>query len=316
MPPTFQLAPLHGITNRVFRNAFAKHFTGLDSAMAPFVLSVHASDARGAHFKDLLPEYNARLPLVPQILGNDAEGFICTTNLIAGLGYTEVNWNLGCPYPMVTNKRRGAGLLPYPHLVRQFLEAVCARQTVALSVKLRLGLANAGEILEIMPILNAFPLKRVIIHPRIGSQLYAGDVDLEGFSVAAALSAHPVAYNGDIKSVAFFESLQQRFPFVDEWMLGRGAVSNPFLPGLLKGGALPADPVERFRAFHDELYFSYREVLEGQKHVLDKMKELWTYFEQSLPAGAEAYKGLAKAMTFQAYDVAVRSVFSCAAWQA
>ncbi len=314
MPTTFQLAPLHGITNRVFRNAFAKHFAGLDSAMAPFVLSVHASDARGAHFRDLLPEYNTRLPIVPQILGNDAEGFVNTADLISGLGYTEVNWNLGCPYPMVTNKRRGAGLLPHPQLIRQFLEAVCSRQTVALSVKLRLGLADAREILEIIPILNGFPLKRVIIHPRVGAQLYGGNVDLDGFLAAAALSVHPVSYNGDIRSVAFFDSLQQRFPFVDEWMIGRGAISNPFLPGILKGGGLPADPVERFRAFHDELYFSYREVLEGQKHVLDKMKELWTYFEQSLHAGAEAYKGLAKAMTFPAYEAAVRMVFSGAAW--
>lgn len=316
MPPILQLAPLHGITNRVFRNVFAKHFAGFDSAMAPFVLSVHASDARGTHFKDLLPEYNTRLPLVPQILGNDAQGFVGTAQLIAELGYTEVNWNLGCPYPMVTNKRRGAGLLPYPHLVRQFLETVCAKLPVSLSVKLRLGLAHAREILEIMPVLNDFPLARIIIHPRIGSQLYAGAVDLEGFSAAAALSVHPVMYNGDIRNVDFFETLQQRFPFVDGWMIGRGAISNPFLSGLLKGVAMPADVVARFRAFHDELYFSYREVLEGQKHVLDKMKELWTYFGRSLTAGAEAYKSLAKAMTFPAYESAVRLVFTTATWQA
>lgn len=315
MPPILQLAPLHGVTNRVFRNAFAKHFSGFDGAMAPFILSVHASDARGAHFRDLLPEYNTRLSVVPQILGNDAEGFVCTARLVAGLGYGEANWNLGCPYPMVTNKKRGAGLLPHPHLVRQFLEVACAGSTIPISVKLRLGLADAGEILEIMPILNSFPLERVIIHPRVGAQLYGGDVDLEGFSAAAALSVHPVTYNGDIRSVSTFQSLQRRFPLVDQWMIGRGVVSNPFLPELIRGNSLPSDPVGRFKAFHDELYFSYRELLDGQKHVLDKMKELWTYFGQSLTAGAEAYKGLAKAMTFPAYEAAVRVVFSGATWQ-
>lgn len=315
MPLNLQLAPLHGITNRVFRNAFAKHFGGFDSAMAPFILSVHASDARGAHFKDLLPEYNARLPVVPQVLGNDADGFIATATIIAGLGYAEVNWNLGCPYPMVTNKKRGAGLLPHPPLVRQFLAVACSRSPLPVSVKLRLGLVAAGEIMEIMPVLNEFPLKRVIIHPRVGAQLYGGSVDLEGFSAAAELSAHPVTYNGDIRSVACLDSLRLRFPSVDEWMIGRGALSDPFLPGLLKGGVLPPDPVGRFRAFHDELYFSYREVLEGQKHVLDKMKELWTYFGPSLPAEAEAYKALAKAMTFTAYEAAARHVFSMATWR-
>jgi len=315
MPTTLQLAPLHGITNRVFRNALAKHFSGFDGAMAPFIQSVHASDARGVHFRDLLPEYNTRLPVVPQILGNDAEGFVCTAKLVAGLGYGEVNWNLGCPYPMVTSKKRGAGLLPHPLLVRQFLEAACVSTTVPISVKLRLGLVDAAEILAIMPILNAFPLRRVIIHPRIGTQLYDGAVDLEGFGKAAALSVHPVSYNGDIKDVATFQFLQRRFIQVDEWMIGRGAVANPFLPVLIKGGVLPEDPVGTMKAFHDELYLSYREILDGQKHVLDKMKELWTYFRLSLPAGAEAYKSLTKAMTFPAYETAVCSVFSCASWK-
>jgi len=315
MLPILQLAPLHGITNRVFRNAFARHFSGFDSAMAPFILSVHAADARGAHFKDLWPEYNTRLPVVPQILGNDAAGFVATAKLVATLGYSEVNWNLGCPYPMVTNKRRGAGLLPHPDLVAAFLDEVCVRLALPVSVKLRLGLDDPREILAIMPVLNGFPLKRIIIHPRVGTQLYGGTVDLEGFQQAAALSVHPVGYNGDIKDVATFQSLQQRFPLVDEWMIGRGAVSNPFLPALIKSGALPEDPVGTFSAFHDEVYFGYREILEGQKHVLDKMKELWTYFELSLPAEPGVYKSLAKAMTFPAYEAAARSVFSCAAWQ-
>ncbi len=315
MPPILQLAPLHGVTNRVFRNAFAKRFCGFDSAMAPFILSVPASDARGAHFKDLLPEYNIRLPVVPQILSNDAEDFAITANLVAGLGYAEVNWNLGCPYPMVTNKLRGAGLLPHPDLVKSFLESACGRSTVPISVKLRLGLDDAKEILEIMPILNEYPLRRVIIHPRVGSQLYGGIVDLEGFSAAAAISAHPVTYNGDIRDVASFESLQLRFPQIDEWMIGRGAMCNPFLPGLIKGSSLPPDPVGTISDFHDELYFSYREILDGQRHVLDKMKELWTYFGQSLPAEAEAYKCLAKALTFPAYEAATRSVFSGATWR-
>lgn len=310
-----QLAPLHGVTNRVFRNAFARRFGGLDSAMAPFILSVPSSDARGAHFKDLLPEYNTRLPVVPQILSNDAADFVTTANRVAEFGYAEVNWNLGCPYPMVTNKLRGAGLLPHPDLVKSFLEAVCERSTMPISVKLRLGLDDAGEILEIMPILNEFPLKRVIIHPRVGSQLYGGLVDLEGFSAAAGISAHPVTYNGDIRDVVSFESLQRRFPRIDEWMIGRGAVCNPFLPGLINGSSLPSDPVGAMSGFHDELYFGYREILDGQRHVLDKMKELWTYWGQSLPAEAEAYKCLAKAMTFPAYEAAARSLFSGATWR-
>ena len=132
--------------------------------------------------------------------------------MLADFGYGEVNWNLGCPYPMVTGKRRGAGLLPYPGAIKAFLDEACARSALPISVKLRLGLVDPREILAVMPALNAFPLRRVIIHPRIGAQMYEGDVDLDGFAEAAALCAHDVMYNGDIRNVADFESIRTRFP--------------------------------------------------------------------------------------------------------
>lgn len=284
--------------------------------MAPFILSVHATDGKGAHFKDLLPEYNRRVPVIPQILGNDASGFVATARVLADFGYGEVNWNLGCPYPMVTGKRRGAGLLPHPDAIKAFLDETCARSALPVSVKLRLGLDDRREILAVMPVLNAFPLRRVIIHPRIGAQMYEGDVDLDGFAEAAALCAHEMMYNGDIRDAAGFEAYRKRFPGITGWMIGRGAVSNPFLPDLIKGSPLPADPVAVVRAFHDDIYFGYREILEGQKHVLDKMKELWTYLARSIDDEGEAVKAIIKAKTFAAYEAAVRECFSGARWRA
>ncbi|MBN2875490.1 MAG: tRNA-dihydrouridine synthase family protein [Spirochaetales bacterium] len=275
------MAPLHGITNRIFRKAWFKHFAGLDAAMAPFILGVPTSSASDTHYKDLVPVRGATVPLVPQILGNDAAHFVETAKVLATMGYDEVNWNLGCPYPMVTKKKRGAGLLPFPDLVAAFLERVCSALTVSVSVKLRLGLRDRRELLALVPVLNQFPLRRVVIHPRVGTQMYGGTVDLDGFEEASGALAHEVVYNGDIRDVPTFESLQKRFSRIDTWMLGRGAVADPFLPGLIKGGALPQQPAMVIRAFHDELYIDYREALDGQRHVLDKMKELWGYLGQS-----------------------------------
>jgi tRNA-dihydrouridine synthase len=278
--------------------------------MAPFILAVQGSRVTDPHYKDLVPERNAKVPLVPQLLGNDAAVFVATAAVLARMGYTEVNWNLGCPYPMVTNKRRGAGLLPHPGLIEAFLEHACADSPIPISVKLRLGLKDPREILDIIPILNRFPLRRVIIHPRIGSQMYGGTVDLEGFAAASSLSFHELVYNGDIADVPTFERLRSRFHRISGWMIGRAAVSNPFLPGLIKGGALPPDPVAPIKAFHDELYFEYREALDGQRHVLDKMKELWTYLGQSFPGAGETLKKIAKSTGFPGYETAVRQVFS------
>ena len=310
MLPTLYLAPLHGVTNRIFRRAWFRHFSGFDAAMAPFILSVQSSRATDPHYKDLVTERDAKVPLVPQVLSNDAAGFVETATVLSTMGYTEVNWNLGCPYPMVTNKRRGAGLLPHPGLIEAFLEHACGHSPLPLSVKLRLGLEDPREILGVIPVLNQYPLSGVFIHPRIATQMYGGSVDLEGFAEASRLSVHEVVYNGDISDVPAFEALRARFPRVSGWMIGRAAVSDPFLPGLIKGGSLPPDPGASIRAFHDGLYFDYREALDGQRHVLDKMKELWSYLGRSFPDSGEALKKIAKSTTFPGYETIVRQVFT------
>ncbi len=309
------LAPLHGVTNRVFRSVYLRRFPGFDAAFAPFILSVAAGGITERHLKDLLPDARYPVPLVPQILGKDAAGFVATAEAIAGLGYTEVNWNLGCPYPMVAGKGRGSGLLPHPDRIAAFLDEVCPRLSIPLSVKLRLGMRDRGEILRLMPLLNGYPLKEVIIHARLGVQMYKGDVDLEGFERAAALCGHPVAYNGDIADAAGLEALRSRFPGVTRWMIGRGALADPFLCGRIAGRPEDADPLGAVAAFHDELYASYREILSGPGHALAKMKEVWTYLGPSMVGADAALAAISRSKTFPAYESAVAAAFSGGSWK-
>ena len=309
MTAFLSFAPLHGVTNRVFRAAYFAHFSGFDEAFAPFILAVPTARMKGSHFKDFIPDPRLGVPLVPQLLGADPAGFLDCARAIADMGYGEVNWNLGCPYPMVAKKGRGSGLLPHPDRVDRFLDAVCPRLPLELSVKLRLGRADAAEILALMPVLNRYPLKRVIIHPRLGVQMYKGSVDIEGFSRAAAISAHPVGYNGDIADINTFRNLVARFPKVSEWMLGRGALWDPFLPAQIKGLPLHDDRVETLRAFHDDLFASYRAVLCGPAHALDKMKEVWSYLGHSFPQARRELDGIARAKSIDDYSRAVQALF-------
>ena len=312
------LAPLHGVTNSVYRNAFFRHFRGFDGAFAPFILAVGTSQVKPTHFKDLMPcpsgaAIAAAPSLVPQLLGNDPAAFVDTARLLAGLGYDEVNWNLGCPYPMVANKLRGSGLLPFPGRIDSLLDQACAIPGMAVSVKLRLGRSDPKEIITLMPILNGHPLKRVIIHPRIGVQMYRGKVDLEAFAAAAELCRHELVYNGDITSRSDYERLKDRFPFIDEWMIGRGAIANPFLAEELKDDRGGADPdassrEARLGAWHDDLYRSYREVLCGPAHVLDKMKEVWSYLGPSLAGKRRQLERLSRAKSLAEYEAAAAAL--------
>lgn len=316
--PILYLAPLHGVTNSVVRNALYKHFGGIDVTMAPFVNSIHPettyAKSKENHFKDLIAGRFESVPLIPQIMGNEPLSFIETAKTIAGFGYTEVNWNLGCPFPMVTNKKRGSGLLPHPALIERFLEVVCAGVTIDISIKLRLGLTDKSDILKVIPILNGFPLKKIIIHPRVGSQMYGGQVDLDAFAEATALSRHQVMYNGDIKNAETFVTLQKRFPSVTEWMIGRWGMYNPFLFSQIKSKALPERPSETIRLFHDDLYSKYREILFGPKHVLDKMKEIWTYLGKSFSLADKLLAEIRRAKTLDVYEKTVNELFLDTVW--
>lgn len=315
------LAPLQGVTNRVFRDAFFSRFPGFDAALAPFIPATLDAKAEEKQFRDLLPAANAGVELIPQILGNEAESFVSTCRVFSDAGYREINWNLGCPFPMVANKKRGSGLLPFPDLIKAVLDQACARVAVPLSVKVRLGRSDPSEILRLAPVFNAYPLKSVTVHARVGVQMYEGEVNLEGFAEAARALRGEVVYNGDITDLESYEALRVRFPSVKSWMIGRGAVADPFLPARIKGLPLPADPAAELRAFHDDLYREYREILYGPKHALDKMKELWGYFGPGFSdlgrAGTErSVKEISRAKTIDAYERAVDSFFAATAARA
>ena len=202
--------------------------------MAPFISSVQARTIKPSYLKDILPENNPAMPVIPQVLSNNADDFLFLANKIFDLGFTEINWNLGCPSPTVVNKKRGSGLLPFPDMIEQFLDHVIPRLQARLSIKLRLGRHHTQETDALWPIFNQYPLTELILHPRLGVQLYAGSVDLDSFASALPRIKHPVVYNGDIKTVADFIKLRQRFPGINSWMIGRGLLANPFLAAAIR----------------------------------------------------------------------------------
>ena len=192
------LAPLRGFTDYIYRNTFIRHFDGFDGALAPFIPTVTADRVKPSHFRDILPENNSTLPIVPQIISNRSADFINLAVRLFDLGYSSVNWNLGCPFPMVAKKKRGSGLLPYPERIDDFLDKTVSSIPNRLSIKTRLGRRKIADIIELMPIFNRYPLAEIIIHPRTGIQMYDGKTDLDTFERCLAQSDHRVIYNGDI----------------------------------------------------------------------------------------------------------------------
>jgi tRNA-dihydrouridine synthase B len=316
MKPVLHLAPLHGVTNYILRNTFFEFFGGFDAAMAPFIFSKHPIDCKNKLLKDILPENNKGIKIIPQILSNDPVEFLSLAQNIIDLGYDEINLNLGCPYKMVANKQRGSGLLPFPQRIESFLEAVIPSLKIPLSLKIRLGRERPEEVNVLIPVFNKYPLKKIIIHPRTGIQMYDGKADVEAFVSAAKLLQHPVSYNGDITSLAVFNDIQAKCAFVNEFMLGRGALQNPFLPSQIKNETIPSDKAQHIRHYHDALFARYSSVLSGPGHVLDKMKEIWGYLGMSFTHSERVIRSIHKASSLQEYNCAVNNAFNNEKWVA
>jgi len=304
------LAPLRGFTDYIYRNSFSRHFDGFDAAVTPFIPTLKAIRVKPSHLKDVLPENNPAMSIVPQIIGNNHENFIPLARQLSDMGYKTVNWNLGCPFPMVAKKQRGSGLLPYPEKIDHFLEKTVPAIPNRLSIKIRLGRKTPDELFKLIPILDRYPLQEIIIHPRTGTQMYDGEPDLDAFERCIEMTHHQVVYNGDITDLKSFQNLTARFKTTDAWMIGRGAIINPFLPAIIKTGKDNFNNhVEAFRNFYEELFEGYQKVFSGPGHLLERMKGFWTYFSQAFKDGRKIRKKIHRTLKLPRYLQIVERFF-------
>ena len=308
------LAPFQGITTNVFREIYTRHFPGADKLFTAFFTSIENAKSLKSKRAELELTHHNNIPVVPQILSKDAQEIILFGQLCHEKGFQEINWNLGCPFPRVAHKRRGSGLLPYPEMVREILEEAIPKLPLKFSVKCRLGYYEPQEILDLMPVFNDFPLSELIIHARIGKQLYKGNVNLEAFEQAIAQSKIPASYNGDIFSVKDLEEMKNRFPELERWMIGRGLLADPFLPSEIKGELQPEDKKIILKKYVDDLYYGYRRKMNDRLQAINVMKELWSYLSLSFDQPGKVFGKIKKCTSFDAYEDAVNEVFEASLW--
>jgi tRNA-dihydrouridine synthase B len=311
------LAPFQGITGAIYREIYTKHFPGIDKLFTPFFTGIHKEKSLIKKGFELSQTNHNGIPVVPQILSKDAEEIIRFVNFCKDKGFEEVNWNLGCPYPRVANKKRGSGLLPYPDLVDEILQKVMPVIELNFSVKCRLGYFKPDEIIKLIPVFNRYKIYELTIHARIGKQLYKGGVDIGSFEKAMHLSEVSVVYNGDIFSVEEFENFTLTFPEINSWMIGRGLLIDPYLPGDIKGlfSLSREERKKGIRKFMDDLYYAYRKNNNDSLHTISLLKELWSHLALSFQHPEKVFNIIKKTGTFDAYEDAVYRVFNQFEWE-
>lgn len=301
------LAPIQGLFNYHFRKVLTQHTTGFEKYFTPFIKTNGIDQYEARDFREITESADCPVNTIPQVMGNSPELLLPLCRRIVEMGHNEINLNMGCPYPMVTKKLMGAGILPQPEMIDNILEAICPEPNIRLSVKMRLGLDDMTEIERIIPILNKYPLSEVIIHPRIGKQMYKGEVNLDAFAQCVSQVKAPLVYNGDIVTLENFTAMQQRFPSIDRWMLGRGVAINPFLAETIEQQK-PFDR-NRFATFHQDLLAEYASSYTGgEMQTILKMTEHWAYFIQNFPGMEKRYKAIKKSKRIDQLEAVCREI--------
>ena len=273
------LAPMQGFSDQIYRSTLS-HIGGVDVFYAPYI-KVEGGVIKPKSLADIAPEINTGISVVPQVLANKTDDMLLVARAIGKLGYTELNWNLGCPFPMVAKRQLGAGLLPHPEKIDAILTELEAQSDIELSVKMRLGYLSPDEIWPVLDVLNRHRIKEIIVHPRIGKQMYNGEADSSILPEIIAKTLHSVAYNGDIRTVEQALSLFEKNPLVTHLMIGRGLLRNPFLANEIKGQTLNiSQKRSRFSDFTVEIAGRQLNRLQGAGHFLQKMTTYWEYWSQ------------------------------------
>jgi len=304
-------APLQGCTDFDFRKVLAESFGGIDKYFIPYLSYGKGREIKKSQLREVFPENNGSLPVVPQVLFSDLAELFDLVTILIDYGYQEINLNLGCPYPMATNKGRGAAWLEKPEALNAMLQQFYAKGFPAkFSVKMRAGMTNDQDAKAIFKVLNQFPLEELIFHPRTANQMYSGKANPQLFADAVSLVKHSLVYNGDIFSATDLQELQTLLPEQNSWMIGRGLLTNPALAAQLKGEVFESQSLrKKMREFHDQLLEAYAARLQGDSHIVMKMSQFWVYFSESFENSHKAMKLIKKSSSLLKYNAAVTEIF-------
>jgi tRNA-dihydrouridine synthase B len=304
-------APLQGFTDFNFRKALAESFGGIDKFFIPYLSYGKGREIKKSQLREVFPENNGSLPVVPQVLFSDQAELFDLITILIDYGYQEINLNLGCPYPMATNRGRGAAWLEKPEVLNEILQQLYAKGfPVKFSVKMRAGMTNDQNFKSVLEVLNQFSLEEVIFHPRTASQMYDGKANPQLFVEANSQAKRPLVYNGDIFTMADLQDLKRLLPEQNSWMIGRGLLTNPALAAQLKGEVFEPKALRvKMREFHDQLLDAYSARLQGDGHIVMKMSQFWTYFSESFENPHKAMKLVKKSSSLLKYNAAVTEIF-------
>ena len=337
-------APLQGYTTGPYRKAHAEIFGGVDTYYAPFLrienglprekdLRDLESLPREKDLRDLETDSHTNFKVVPQIIANSVHEFKTLADALLQKGFTEIDFNMGCPFPMQVNRHRGAGILGDVHAVQEIMDEIRKMSDSAtgtastnangsapikFSVKMRLGQNSPDEAFALLPLLNDTPLAHITLHPRLGKQQYKGAIDFDSFERFYNECKHPLVYNGDLTTVSQINELERKYPKLAGIMIGRGLLARPSLAAEYKAlrnetnpasvrsmdcTVTPQELLGKILQMHQAIFDNACKTYQGDSQILSHVQTFWDYLEPNIPK--KIFKKIKKAGKLSEYQEAI-----------
>ncbi len=268
-------APMEGITDASMRALMTERggfdacvtyfFRVTDHPVPPHVFLRHAPELLHGC------KTPSGTPVWVQLLGGNADRLAESARNAAELGAKNIDLNFGCPAPTVNRNDGGATLLKYPerleNIVRTVREALPADVTV--SAKLRLGWDDPKAIDENAKRAEQGGASWITIHGRTRMDGYKPPAYWEPIGRVRRALSIPVIANGEIWDRKDYERclVETGSPAV---MLGRGALTNPNLPMLLKDASLTDTDFPRL-----QLHSTWAKLFSRFEEIHKKDVERW-----------------------------------------
>lgn len=315
----YVLAPLAGFTNAAFRRlchtyGAAYTYTEMVSAAG---LAHGSSPTR--HLMETLPGEG---PVVCQIFGAKPDELALAAREATACGrFAGLDLNAGCPMPKIRAEGAGAALLRDPAHVHACLVALRQNTTLPVTLKTRPGPKPDRILLaELLAAAQDAGCAGMTLHARFTSQMHGGPVHLDLLADLVRTARIPITGNGSVADAATAHAMAQTG--VAAIMIGRAALSAPWLFADLRGGASCAPPAadRQVRAFRahlaalEELYvqlaarFPHDRLPSRDAYLLTIARtHLFRYFA-GRPGAAEFRRQLNTARTYDAFRAHVAAL--------
>jgi nifR3 family TIM-barrel protein len=224
--PCLALAPMQDVTGLAFWRVLAP-YGGADVYWTEY-FRAHQHSRPEKWILDSILQNPTHRPVVAQMIGNDIASLVRTARELQRHPVAAIDFNLGCPAPVVCRKCAGGGLLRDRNRIDSILGALRDAVAIPLSVKTRIGFDSAADFGDLLALFSKHAIDLLTVHGRTVAQMYRPGVRYDLIAQAARSLRCPVLANGNIYSAEQALAVLARTG-ARGLMIGRGAIRNPWL---------------------------------------------------------------------------------------